>query len=78
MLNGFATGYERVIRVDTLEDLRLSLRGGHEKWLTFIKARVKRGAHADSSRPKTSPAENKAAFTGQLCEMHHKFSQKGY
>jgi phosphonopyruvate decarboxylase len=64
-----AAGYERVLRVDTLEDLRLALRGGHEKRLTFIEARVKRGARADLGRPKTSPAENKAAFMEQLCEI---------
>jgi phosphonopyruvate decarboxylase len=64
-----AAGYERVLRVDTMEDLRLALRGGHEKCLTFIEARVKRGARADLGRPKTSPAENKAAFVRQLHDI---------
>jgi phosphonopyruvate decarboxylase len=64
-----AAGYERVLRVDTLEDLRLALHGGHEKRLTFIETRVKRGARADLGRPKTSPAENKAAFMGQFYDI---------
>ncbi|MDR1363262.1 MAG: phosphonopyruvate decarboxylase [Spirochaetaceae bacterium] len=57
-----ACGYERVICAGSRENLRIALRQEQDERLTFIEARVKRGARADLGRPKTSPAENKTAF----------------
>jgi phosphonopyruvate decarboxylase len=62
-----ASGYESVLRTDTIDDLRLALRG--ERRLTFIEARVKRGSRADLGRPKSSPAENKAAFMKRFNQL---------
>ncbi|MDR2343179.1 MAG: phosphonopyruvate decarboxylase, partial [Spirochaetaceae bacterium] len=36
--------------------------------LSFIEVRVRRGSRPDLGRPKSSPAENKAAFMAALQE----------
>ena len=61
-----ASGYRHAFYVDTRRDLRLALavrpEGGRDGPV-FIEARVKTGARPDLGRPKSSPIENKTAFT---------------
>ncbi len=58
-----ALGYKTAIRAETREDLFEALEAlGRTDGPAFLEVRVKGGARKDLGRPKTSPAENKAAF----------------
>jgi phosphonopyruvate decarboxylase len=62
-----ACGYERVFCVKTKDELKNALNSsGAEKKLAFIEIKIKKGARSDLGRPKTSPEENKTAFTRAL------------
>jgi phosphonopyruvate decarboxylase len=63
-----ASGYRHIYRADTPAALRQVLAEKRDG-LTFIEIRVKRGSRADLGRPKTSPAENKAAFMKRFNQL---------
>lgn len=56
-------GYEKVIKVNTIEELEAVLKEKDIKGkLTFIEVIVKKGARKDLGRPKTTPQENKKSL----------------
>jgi phosphonopyruvate decarboxylase len=60
-----ACGYVNVYSVRTAAELRTALEANHDA-LTFIEARVRKGARKDLGRPKSTPLENKVELMNYI------------
>ncbi|MDR2418574.1 MAG: phosphonopyruvate decarboxylase [Treponema sp.] len=60
-----ACGYVNVYLARTVAELQAALEASYEA-LTFIEARVRKGARNDLGRPSSTPLENKAAFMNYI------------